>query len=61
MLLDEFKINKVDKCLYVKNTDKSDVIVCLYMYDKLILNNNDHTNNYTKNMLINKFDMKDLC
>ena len=30
------------------------------MDDMLILNNNDHMNNYTKNMLITKFDMNDL-
>jgi hypothetical protein len=28
-LLNEFKINKVDKHIYVKNTDKS---YCMYLY-----------------------------
>ena len=60
MLIYKFKINKVDKCVYVKNIYKSYVIVCLYIYDMLILNSNDHMNNYTKNMLITKFDMNDL-
>ena len=31
ILLNEFKINKVDKHIYVKNTDKSYVIVCIYI------------------------------
>jgi hypothetical protein len=30
------------------------------MYDMLILDSNDDMNNSTKNILINKFDMKDL-
>jgi len=42
MLSNEFKINEVDKCVYVKNTDKSYVIVCIYVDDMLVLGNNDH-------------------
>jgi hypothetical protein len=60
MLSNKFKINKVDKCIYVKNTYKGYVIVCLYMDDMLILENNNHMIKSTKKMLINKFDMKDL-
>jgi len=59
-LLNEFKINKVDKCVYVKNTDKGYVIVCLYIDDMLILGNNDHIIKSTKKILTNKFDMKNL-
>jgi hypothetical protein len=35
MLLNEFKINEIDKCIYVKHKDKDFVIVCLcrqYVY-----------------------------
>jgi hypothetical protein len=42
MLSTEFKINEVDKCVYVKNTDKSYVIVCIYVDDMLVLGINDH-------------------
>jgi len=59
-LLNEFKINKVDKCVYVKNTYKGYVIVCLYIDDILILGNNDHIIKSTKKILTNKFDMKNL-
>jgi len=50
----EFKINKVEKCAYVKNTYK-DLCYCM-----LILDNNDHVIKSTKKMLNNKFDIKDL-
>jgi hypothetical protein len=30
MLLNEFKINEVDVCIYVKHKDKDYVIVCLF-------------------------------
>ena len=29
MLSNKFKINKLNKCIYVKNTDKGYVIICL--------------------------------
>ena len=48
------KINKVDKCIYMKNTDKSYVIVCLYVEYMLILVNNDHMIKSTKKMLIKR-------
>ena len=60
MLSNEFKINEVDKCVYVKNTYKDYVIVCFFVDDMLILGSNDYTINTTKKMLINKFDMKNL-
>jgi len=55
MLSNEFKINKVDKCVYVKIY----VIVCLYMCDMLILDNNNHMIKSIKKILTNKFDTKD--
>jgi hypothetical protein len=60
MLSNEVKINKVDKCVYVKNTYKDYVIVCLYVDDMLILDRNDYMIKITKKMLINKFDIKNL-
>jgi hypothetical protein len=59
MLSNEFKINEVDKCIYVRNTDKSYVIICLYVDDMLILDSNDHMIKFTRKMLIKKLDMKD--
>jgi len=42
MLLNEFKINKVDECIYIKNTKKKNyVIVCFYMNNMFILDNNN--------------------
>jgi len=52
--------NEVDKCIYVRNTDKIYVIICLYMDDMLILDSNDHMIKSTRKMLNNKLDMKDL-
>jgi len=60
MLSNEFKINEVDKCIYVKNIDKGYVIICFYMDDMLILGSNDHMIKSTKKILINKFNTKDL-
>jgi hypothetical protein len=59
ILLNEFKINKVDKHIYVKNTDKS---YCMYLYWwMLILGNNKYVIKFLKKKkkLTNMFDMKD--
>ena len=42
MLPNQFKINEVDKYIYVKNTNKYYIIICLYMDDMLILGSNGH-------------------
>jgi len=60
MLSKEFKTNEVDKYIYVKNTDKSCVIVFLYVVDMLIFGTNDHMIKSTKKILTNKLDMKEL-
>jgi hypothetical protein len=60
ILSNEFKIKKVNKCVYVKNIDKCYVIICLYMDDMFILDNNNYMIKYTKKIITNKFDMKDL-
>jgi hypothetical protein len=60
MLPNEFKINEVDKYIYVKNTDKYYIIICLYMDDMLILGSNGHMIKSTKKILTKMFDIKDL-
>ena len=56
----KFKINKCDKCVYVKNTENGNVILCLYVDDMLIIGNNDKIIKSTKDMLNSRFDMKEL-
>ena len=53
-----FKINKCDKCVYVKNIDNGYVIVCLYVDDMLIIGSNSQMIKSTKKMLSKIFDMK---
>jgi len=60
ILSNEFKINKVDKYVYIKNTNKSYIIVFLYIDHMLILGSNNYIIKSTKKMLTNKFDIKDL-
>ena len=51
---------KFDKCVYIKNTDKGYVIVCLYVDDMLIIGSNNDMIKTTKKMLNKHFDMKDM-
>ena len=60
MLSNGFKINECDKCVYVKSTNDSHVIVCLYVDDMLIMGTNKNIINSTKKILRSKFDMKEL-
>ena len=55
-----FKINECDKYVYVKNTERGSVIICLYVDDILIMGSNNEIIKTTKDMFNNKFDMKDL-
>ena len=55
-----FKINECDKCVYVKNTERGFVIICLYVDDILIMGSNNKIIKTTKEMFNTKFDMKDL-
>ena len=55
-----FKINECDKCIYMKNTNKGYVIICLYVDDMLIIGSNIEIIKTTKKMLNSKFDMKDM-
>ena len=60
MMTNGFKINECDKCVYVKNTERGFVIICLYVDDILIMGSNNEVIKTTKEMFNNKFDMKDL-
>ena len=60
MMTNGLKINECDKCVYVKNTERGFVIICLYVDDILIMGSNNEIIKTTKEMFNNKFDMKDL-
>ena len=60
MMSNGFKINECDKCVYVQNTNKGYVIVCLYVDDMLIIGSDIGMINATKKMLNKQFDMKDM-
>ncbi|KAK4407669.1 Retrovirus-related Pol polyprotein from transposon TNT 1-94 [Sesamum angolense] len=60
MLSNGFKINECDKCVYVKSTQHSFIIVCLYVDDMLIMGSNRDIILTTKKMLTKYFDMKDM-
>ncbi|KAL0437633.1 UNVERIFIED_CONTAM: Retrovirus-related Pol polyprotein from transposon TNT 1-94 [Sesamum radiatum] len=61
MLSNDFKINECDKCVYVKSSHNSFIIVCLYVDDMLIMGSNRDVILTTKRMLTKHFDMKDMC
>ena len=60
MMTNGFKNNEFDKCVYVKNTEREFVIICLDVDDILIMGSNNEIIKTTKEMLNNKFEMKDL-
>ena len=60
MMTNGFKINGCDKCVYVKNTERGSVIICLYVDDMLVMGSNNEVIKTTKKMFNNKFNMKDL-
>ena len=60
MMSHGFKINECDKCVHVKNIEHGYVIVCLYVYNMLIVGSDDKIITSTKNMLNSRFDMKDM-
>ncbi|KAL0333939.1 UNVERIFIED_CONTAM: Retrovirus-related Pol polyprotein from transposon TNT 1-94 [Sesamum angustifolium] len=60
MLSNGFKINECDKCVYVKSTQHSFIIVCLCVDDMLIMGSNRDIILTTKKMLTKHFDMKDM-
>ena len=56
----DFKINECEKCVYVEDIEHGYAIICLYVDDMLIIGSVDKMVTSTKNMLISRFDMKDL-
>ena len=60
LLSNDFKVNKVDECVYMRNINKSHVIIYLYMDDMLILDSNKYMIKSMKKMLAKKFNMKGL-
>ena len=60
MLSNGFKINKCDKCVYVKNKIKEYVVLCLYVDDMLIVSSNDKMVKSIKAILHSRFHMKDM-
>ena len=60
MMSHGFQINECDKCVYIKDTEHGYVIVCLYVDDMLIVDNDDKMIISTNNMLNSRFDMKDM-
>ena len=60
MMPHDFKINKCDKFVYVKDIEHGYVIVCFYVDDMLIVGSDDKRITSTKNILNSRFDMKDL-
>ena len=60
MMPHDFKINKCDKYVYVKDIEHGYVIVCFYVDDMLIVGSDDKRITSTKNILNSRFDMKDL-
>ena len=60
MIKDGFTINECAKCVYTKTVENICIIVCLYVYDMMILGTNITVIKSTKRMLSNNFDMKDM-
>ncbi|KAL0285668.1 UNVERIFIED_CONTAM: Retrovirus-related Pol polyprotein from transposon TNT 1-94 [Sesamum angustifolium] len=60
MLSNGFKINECDKCVYVKSTQHSFIIVYLYVDDMLIMGSNHDIILTTNKMLTKHFDTKDM-
>lgn len=52
-----FKINKCNKCIYVKKIQNGYVILCLNVDDILIVKSDDKMVGFTKNMLKFSFEM----
>ena len=50
MMTNGFKIYECDKCVYVKNTERGFVIICLYVDDILIMGSNNEIIKTTKEM-----------
>ena len=60
MMATRFKINECDKCVYVKSNENDHVIMCLYVDDMLIIGSNINIIKAAKQILANKFEIKDM-
>ena len=60
IIVNGYKSNECDKCIYSQSWNNLHVIISLYVDDMLIFGSNMHVINETKNMLKSHFDMKDL-
>ena len=60
MLSNRFKINEYDKYIFIKRTPNSSIIVCLYVDDMLIMENNYAVIINIKRMLSKHFEVKDM-
>ena len=56
----DFIVNEFDKCVYYKVKYNDCVILCLYVDDILLFDNNLRIVNETKSFLSRKFEMKDM-
>ena len=55
-----YRVNHSDSCVYLKVFESDCVIICLYVDDMLILDNNLSAVIKTKELLSSQFEMKDL-
>lgn len=60
IILDGYKVNENDKCIYYKSKNNICNIICLYVYKLLILGSNILIVNVVKSLSCNNFDMKHL-
>ncbi|GKD04006.1 retrovirus-related pol polyprotein from transposon TNT 1-94 [Tanacetum coccineum] len=60
ILSNDFTYNLSDRCIYSKFTKDYDVILCLYVYDILIVRTNMEAINETNKFLSSCFQMKDI-
>ena len=60
MIVNGYKSNECDKCIYSQSWNNLHVIISLYVDDMLIFGSNVHDINETKNMFKSHFNMKDL-
>ena len=61
MILNEYKVNESEKCIYYKYENNICMIICLCVDDFLIFGSKIHAVNYVKSLFINNIDKKDLC
>lgn len=60
IILNGYKVNERDKCIYHKFENVICIIICLYVNGLIIFGSNLHVVNDVKSLFYNKLDMKDL-